>query len=777
MKTLRWRIPVLMLLVVNASCSGKGESGQENAASTSQSEASVAADGKDAAVAPSNVDTKNLGALVDLIVANASDLPWAEFDPAALVESLGNDPQKLFEWVRDRTWWAPYRGLLRGAKGVMLDRVGSNLDRAVLLGDLMRRGGYTVRLAHAQLSETQARELLGKLRPIPNQRRSLVGPKPASSERERAIEAIMPGIGKAMQEQIARSKRLSEEATALVRSQSEQFYAAVRDVAPRKAADDRAAIAALQDHWWVEREQDGKWIAMDVLLPDASIGEALVAASTTSEWKAAADAPSIPDLDWHTVQIRVVVERYQGGTTTQSTALETVLRPAEVFERPIMLSHLPKPWPDQLPDRKSDPNARKNAALWVNRWVPFLLVGDDYVVQSAFTDSGELTSSSTDSAGGLGASASGGLDFFGSSLGGGEEAESFATAEWIDYEIRVPGESSHRLRRPVFDLLGPSKRLTKEAGFEANADAPKLERFEALSGRTDILLQPSDFTGEFVTHLKSRSIVENRAAIRELAQERDPTRVRALASGILERIDSWGPLPALVLWRSSLGTQAGDWFVDRPNVLNYRVSESVNITDQVTVKELIDFASNAIGVRQGASRSSFEVRLHQGITDTVAEMLALGSNLRMAENTASVFSLAGSRPDRGVRVGSRDSASVKNLGWPEDVAARLAENIDSGYIAVALKEPVSVQERQRLGWWRIDPASGETIGVMDTGYHQGVTENQLARAKEQRYRLLQHKLAILENVGGQSALLTTGELAEIALIDSMIGSLILLTGL
>lgn len=717
MKSRWWCVFFLALVVVSASCSGKGEGEQANTAAAPQSEVSDSADTASTPVTPSKLAAKDLGTLIDLIVADAGELARAEFDPAALADSLGSDPQKHFEWVRDRTWWAPYRGLLRGSKGVALDRVGSNLDRAVLLGELMRRAGHTVRLAHAQLPEERARELLGKVRPIPDQRRSPIAPKPDSAERQRAIEAITPGHEKFLQEQIASSKRRSDEAEALVRSQADQLYTAVRDVATRGEADNRAAIAALRDYWWVEREEDGNWIAMDVLLPDAKMGHALAEASDTSEWETADNAPSIPEADWHTVQIRVVVERYQGGVTTESTVLETVLRPADVLEQPIMLGHMPMPWPEEIPDSKTDPNAIKNTALWVSEWVPFLQVGDDLIAQSAFTDGGDLASSSKDSVAGLGGSTGGGFGDFGSALGGAEEVESYATAEWIDYEIRVPGASIERLRRPVFDLLGPARRSTPAAGFEANTDALKLERFEALWSQTDILLQPCDFTQEFVAHLTSASVIANQAAFRELSQERDPAKAKSLASAILGRIDIWGPLPDLVLWRSALGRKPGDWFVDRPNVLNYRVSRPVVDADRVALREMIDVASNAIGVRLGASRNSFEVRLQQGVTDTVAEMLTLGSDLRMAENTASVFAMTAAGPDRGMLIGPRNAAAVRKLGWPADAAARLAENIDAGFMAVALKEPVLLRERQRVGWWRVDPASGETIGVMDTGFH------------------------------------------------------------
>ena len=140
MKTTRWQVSVLALLMALTACSKKSEETGSEETDNAQAQAELAASG--AELSGNHVDPKNLEALVDLIVAEVADLPRAEFDPAVLAAKLGKDPQAHFEWVRDHTWWAPYRGLLRGSKGVMLDCVGSSLDRAVLLGDLLRRAGY-----------------------------------------------------------------------------------------------------------------------------------------------------------------------------------------------------------------------------------------------------------------------------------------------------------------------------------------------------------------------------------------------------------------------------------------------------------------------------------------------------------------------------------------------------------------------------------------------------------------------------------------------------------
>jgi hypothetical protein len=239
---------------------------------------------------------------------------------------------------------------------------------------------------------------------------------------------------------------------------------------------------------------------------------------------------------------------------------------------------------------------------------------------------------------------------------------------------------------------------------------------------TDILLQPCNFTEDFVAHLVSKSLVANQTAIREFVRERDGAKAGALATTILERIESWGPLPDLVVWRSTLGGRTGAWFIDRPNILNYRVTLPVVNANHVSVRQLIDVATNATGIHQNSAVNPFEIRLRQGVADTVAEILVLGSEVRMAENTAALFGMNDPGVDGDILIGPRAANVVREVGWPADAVARLAEDVDAGYMVVAVRQPALINERQRVGWWRVDPKSGETIGVMDTGYHADTSE-------------------------------------------------------
>jgi len=723
MKTTRWQVSVLALLMTLAACSKKSEETGSEGTDNAQAQAKLAAPGAEASGNP--VDPKNLGALVDLIAAEAADLPRPEFDPAALAEKLGKDPRAHFEWVRDHTWWAPYRGLLRGSKGVMLDRVGSSLDRAVLLGDLLRRAGHSVRLAHADLPEDVARKAITKVRPIPDQRREAVATPRPNAERQRLAETLIPGFSRAAQGLAAESKRRRDIGDALVSSQSAMLYEAVKGaVSQDDSAAGQADLASLRDHWWVELDEHGKWVAMDVLGLDAKPGDALASATQRSDWNAASDFPSIPESDWHTVQIRIVVERYLAGATSESTVLETTLRPAEVFDKSIALLHFPKPWPDTPVDATTSLDVLKSAALNVRVWTPVLRIGDRYMAQAGFTESADIKAHPFDPTADLGG---GGLfGGFDSALGGGEEFEPYASAEWIDYEIRAPGQAERRIRRHLFDLLGPGRRLAKDANFNGSADDRRLERSEVLLSQTRILLQPCEFPDEFAAHLTVDGVLAQQAAIKQLSLEPDAEKRRREANRIIGE-HTWGSELAFASWRSALGNQHGDWLIGRTNVATLRVGQRLTNENWSAVSQQFDIVANTTDPRRGSARDPYRVRMEQGVADTVAELLALTGDTGGAENTAAIFDSVDTRQNRGALVAPGDPAGIPKLSWPDDESARVAEDANAGNFVYALRQPVELHGVQRVGWWRVDAATGETVGVMDNGFHQSFLENTFVR--------------------------------------------------
>ena len=105
----------------------------------------------------------------------------------------------------------------------------------------------------------------------------------------------------------------------------------------------------------------------------------------------------------------------------------------------------------------------KEVVLEQNEWLPILIVGEERIRESGFTDEGVVY----ESPGWLPASEmSDSLQAGWMRFGPRRQptgADSRLTAEWIEYEIHCPGENARTIRREIFDLIGASLRSKPEA--------------------------------------------------------------------------------------------------------------------------------------------------------------------------------------------------------------------------------------------------------------------------------------------------------------------------
>ncbi len=703
------------LTVLTLSCSSRCRQSTSSNGSSSAERPAASAPVVDWA----RVAVTDLGRLTDLIGESILRLPWMDFDPAALVAAHGRDPRRLFAWVRDHTYWAPYQGLLRGPRGVMLDRLGSNLDRAVLLGDLVRRTGAPVRLVRARLSETDAEQLLAAVRPIPATRRAVAAPA-GSAEDAKAAEFI-PGYAVARVAAGEMADARWTQGLSLLNTHTQRLTASVEDFTAPKRPEPRAiALAAMADHWWVEYQNGDRWEALDVLRPAAPAGDATDPAAQRFDWPSSAELPPVPDDDSHSVRVRVIVEQSRSGALTEAIALTATIRPAEALEHPITLSHLPAA---PLADAEGlDEETLRRIAPDTDTWIPVLSVGKRLTATAGFHTSGDILaeplSGRPKSATG---SPVGGLE---GALGGGDDdPEGTVTAEWLEFEVHAPGRPVRIVRREVFDLLGPARREARGRDVDPATAEVRRARAHALTTPIDIFIQSCELNDAFLAHLESATLLANRAAIHELARQTDAAQRRRLARALYQRLEVWSPLLDFAQARSMLNA-SDSWLIDQINVFTYRATPVPGAERAI---ELIDIAVNEVGV-PGQARDAFQTRMRQGIADTLAEMLVLGADPAEAANTASLYG-NGDEAGRWTFIRAGDLVSASQLNWPGDVKVRLATQLKAGFHAVALTRAVTVQGRPRLAWWRIDPTSGNTVGVMDTGFHQIQVESSTIRSK------------------------------------------------
>src|SRR4051794_13407762 len=85
--------------------------------------------------------------------ANPADIP-------VRAAALGNDPAKIFDFVRTQVAYEPYRGILRGGRGALASMAGNALDKSLLLKALLEAGGHPCRLVRGKLPPDKAEVLV-----------------------------------------------------------------------------------------------------------------------------------------------------------------------------------------------------------------------------------------------------------------------------------------------------------------------------------------------------------------------------------------------------------------------------------------------------------------------------------------------------------------------------------------------------------------------------------------------------------------------------------------
>lgn len=663
--------------------------------------------------------------------------PRDHWDPQYVVDTVGIDAKDLYAWVRREIRWVPYRGALRGPIGVLMDRNGNSLDQSLLLAALLHAAGHEVRLAHAELPYDLAAAAWARLAAA-SAAAAAAAPQPAvatpASDPGVAATADLYGLDAAATAQsIDDSARTA--ATLVDRLDERVVKQSLRilgmlnlpNAGETKDAADAAAFAALGDHWWVQVRQASAWRDLDLLNASGEIGEALTAARETMAPEA------LPPEQTHRVVMRIVGEQLKAGKTQEHAILQQELKPSELIGERITLRHFPMLWPaDFQAVTPEDVNTRMFAALATQtEWLPVLDVGEGHFKQASIRDTGVVNPKPEPPNNPfltIGASSAGAAAAAADMLRGGNLAESNGrvdapkaaradgelTAEWIEYEIDVPGSAPQILRREVFDILGVSARRGGSlAAFQLTPEKA-LVRSMAMLTETQLLVLPCELSADFVLDMASRTALANRDYATDLTS--DP--FGRTPENSSELVSKMSPLPgpdyALASLRFQNRLAPGSVFVDRPTILAQHAILTSAGPGALAVKVALDIVAHPVGVDPFVALDPFFARIMQGIADTSAETLTLPEGDKAHDNTGDFFAKAESA-DWSVFSPGQES-EVARLGLDADVAARLIADLKDGNLVVAGSTSGAG------GWWRVNPTSGETLGIGPHGWGQAMVE-------------------------------------------------------
>ena len=607
-------------------------------------------------------ELEELRGLIDRTTFDLEDLSF---------ELFFEDAEGIVDWVRDNIAFQPYAGVLRGADGALRAGAGNAMDQALLLANLLNQSGYDARLAVGTIDHDQAAELLAE---------TTAAPERDYTELQEQLEAALPDMGwDRFFGTEAEDGRLSETA---------EFTDAILDalgtegLRPGESADTEDVLEELLSYAWVEYRlsDDDPWLEAHPAAPFLN-GADLQAEETLDG--------TIPDRYVHRVSFQVFNEVFEGKELEVKPVMDAWDQPAAaVAGRMITYANVPN-----TADGSDD-----IATLLADSeyWIPTF---NDGMPGSAMAFDMEGAMLSPDDAAnpmaGVFRSVRGGfMDAVGalSGLGGGEQNDEplALTAQWIVVTLTAPDGSEKEFRRTVFDRVGPDARA---AGSTERGALSREEAELKLFSEHRLMLFSGDLPLDYLLDVYLEKLLDTRPLLeRALALEYGVEPEYALE----EALDVQSELEHLLTMTEFSQGPAGQlsWFAE-PALLMF--SDGLAGTpDDAVVRSSLDIMNNP-----RRSLESPELLVQHGVWETLSERDLFGDTQTNTANHGSVFDVV-----------APGSEAPDHL--PEEARYNLQRDLDSGFAAL-LPEGSDT-------WWRVDPATGETLGITADGRGQSMLE-------------------------------------------------------
>ncbi|MGC9025899.1 MAG: hypothetical protein ACP5NB_13895, partial [Chloroflexia bacterium] len=145
-----------------------------------------------------------------------------------------------------------------------------------------------------------------------------------------------------------------------------------------------------------------------------------------------------------------------------------------------------------------------------------------------------------------------------------------------------------------------------------------------------------------------------------------------------------------------------------------------------TIRQTMDLLYDPLRVVVGpgqAVESATAFRVTRGVHETVLESLVLEKAL--GARPLSVATVMEEAAAQGIDLVYVDAASLDDLARAaisDQAKARILAAVQAGYVVLVPERMVTVEGQARVGWWQIDPLTGETVGVGEDGTHQAFLE-------------------------------------------------------
>lgn len=649
------------------------------------------------------------------------------FDVESLASKLGPNPDAMLDFVQREIVFEPYTGSLRGPHATLAGGAANSLDRSLLLAELLKRSGFKAEIARAQLSEKMALKLLQQMDQSPPDRAEPLKVDAA------LLQTLVQVLGIDVEELLSTVKQVEDQSRAIAQELSDRSAADAAFLAKRLAAAGiemptpktrSAFVQVVSDHFWVRYQNgDGRWVDLEPSFSNFAAGKAFAPPESTF----APDA--VPTDLVHQLAVRVVLRTANGTAEEDHVLVDERLAVPELYGKAIRVANEPLPSPY---DALFAGEPLKAALSAVDEFASILIVGSKVVTDNFFNMRGDVFASAPGSDAGkaerLAIKGEKAVKTLGGKLeesfGAGAMSGKRIVEQWVEYRMLAPlpgGERADRTeRRTIYrqphnaaetpgdgtiiqDLIW-SAELLPIAGPMSADQAGYLQLTSTLAGREQAM----------ATLRRSLGLPVDTSAVARSGQA--SASLLQFASGLTEWLKSI---------RSKQQPDLGV-FWDRANLVAFETSlmsgagqppgiregyDIVALTPQIVAPEVgagDDTLREEIGAFANALEWSLMAHRHDLLPDWPAQPISNTGELMRAAISQSV-EIVTLKPD------DSRAALLARLILPPDEQARVKRVLDSGQVVIAPAAQIKVVEEHqpRFGWWQVDLATGEIIGVME----------------------------------------------------------------
>ncbi len=573
---------------------------------------------------------------------------------------LGNDPAQIFAFVRDQIGYESYKGSLRGARGTLWSKAGNSLDKASLLVALLRASNIPAQYVQGTLSDALSKQLILSMFPSPL----------------RVVGCLDPGTQAA------------------------------------DPANDPTLLAETEEHFWVQFGT-GSLQDADPTFPSAQVGQTFTTALGTFT--------EVPDSLRHKVRVRLNREltfpkSLLGGPAQDlATVLDVTVNTVEVVGKPLSVGHFVS----------SNTLSAPIFSSVTNTYSPYLILAGDSLdpTQDQLVPGQDYQETLTN------------FPF----------ASAILTGVFLDLDVIAPDGITRSYERALGDRIGTAARRNG-GGSSLTVDA-----------NTPTLISPVDITtisilpGKYDRGALAAAVPDANTIASSLAAfSAQAAGSTGLSSAAQEALAQQGAtllrntFVAIARARLALFQAVSDEYAalfagdsqvaayfDSPRIDLYRTRAEVGADNSLSLFLSLDLRKNDIRALPFPGQNvaaSVAFKMTRGFTDTSLETAVVGQAAQLgtaqvstALSAQTIFSAAQAQGTGFTVLTPANNGQLDALNISADAKVLIGDALARGELVVVPSGSVTVNGQQRVGWYESD-ASGETIGVLDDGGHQGIIE-------------------------------------------------------